>query len=256
MKYILIFIAGILISSIAHSQNCNIGNEDTLNFNMTSGAFTKNVLLGVQFTLNTQGVLNSINLIGKNTGAQVRMAVYDDNNGVPNNLIASTGTTIVGNGIISLPVISTQLFPGDYWVMAIYDSTAVHTYEDSTAVGNVLYYNPLNFGSSIPSNASNFLSYSGDDFTYFLDITCGTVGVDNLELKNHISIYPNPSSDFIHISNIKEENYVLEIFDFSGNKVKTIEITSGEAEISIGNLSKGIYLVVINNRLLQNIVIQ
>jgi len=256
MKNILVFIVGILITSIAHSQNCNIGNEDTLNFNTTSGEFTENYLLGVQFTLTTQGVLNSINLIGKNTGAQVQMAVYDDNNGVPNNLIASTGTTIVGNGIISLPVNPTQLFPGDYWVMAIYDSTAIHTYEDSIAIGNVLYYNSLNFGDPIPSNASNFLSYSGDDFTYFLGISCETLGVDDLELKNQISIYPNPSSDFLHISNINEENYVLEIIDFSGKKIKTIEVTSGEVEISISDLSKGSYFVVINNRLIQKIVIQ
>lgn len=256
MKNTLLLAAGLFMASLIHSQNCNIGNEDTLNFNMKSGFFTQNFLLGVKFTLNTQGVLNSINLIGKNTGSQVQMAVYNDNNGSPNRLVVASGTTTVGRGVITLPVNPTNLSPGDYWVMAVYDSTAFHTYEDSTATNNVVYYDFLSFGSPIPNNASNFQFYTGDDYTYFLNISCGTVGVDERPLNHALSIYPNPASDFIRISNVKEENSILEIMDFAGNRILRVEIKSGDSDIPIGHLSKGNYLVIVNNRLLQKIVIE
>ncbi len=155
-----------MISSAAISQNCNIGNEDTLGFSNGLG-FQAEVLLGVKFKLNSKGSLNSMNLIGNNTGAQVRMALYDDSSGVPNNLISSTAPGLVGTGIISLPVTSVQLDTGDYWVMAVYSAVGAHSYVDRGPNGNPVYYSSLIFSDPMPQNASSFAAYSGDRFTYF-----------------------------------------------------------------------------------------
>ena len=154
------------------SQNCNIGNENVTN-DFTNGNFGANYLLGVKHTLSQVGTLNSINLIGNNTGVGVQMAVYDDNNGVPNNLIAYSSQSFVGNGLTSLPVTPVLLSPGDYWIMAIYQIDGNNSNVNLTALGNVVYYTPLVYGSAIPTNASGFISYTEQDFLYFLGIDCG-----------------------------------------------------------------------------------
>lgn len=91
-----------LMGLSSYSQNCNIGNETATSHFPAS--FSENYLLGSKYTLSQEGTLNSINLIGNDTGVGVQMAVYDDNVGVPNNLIASSGLSTVGNGVTTLPV--------------------------------------------------------------------------------------------------------------------------------------------------------
>ena len=159
-------------------SGCNIGNETGPNWATTS--FSPNYLLGVSFTLSEPGVLNSINLVGNGTGANVQMAVYNDNAGVPNDLIVSSGVTTVGGGIVSLPVTATPLVPGNYWIMAIYETMGDHSNYDPDANNNKdIYYDFLIFGDPIPANASGFTTYFGGDLLYFLDITCETSVPDN-----------------------------------------------------------------------------
>ena len=97
------FLTLMLMGLSSYSQNCNIGNE-TATSDFEASSFGENYLLGTKFTLSQEGTLNSINLIGNDTGVGVQMAVYDDNEGVPNNLIASSGLSTVGNGVTTLPV--------------------------------------------------------------------------------------------------------------------------------------------------------
>lgn len=159
-------------------SGCNIGNETGPNWASTS--FSPNYLLGVSFTLLEPGVLNSINLVGNGTGANVQMAVYNDNAGVPNSLIISSGVTTVAGGIVTLPVTATPLVPGDYWIMAVYETMGSHSNYDPDANNDKdVYYDSLPFGDTIPANASGFTTYVGGDLLYFLDITCETSAPEN-----------------------------------------------------------------------------
>ena len=65
--------------------DCDIGNVDPTGFG--NGNFGSNFLLGVAFTLEEEGTINSINLIGNDNGSLVQMAVYNDLTGVPDDLI-------------------------------------------------------------------------------------------------------------------------------------------------------------------------
>lgn len=60
--------------------------------------------------------------------------------------------------------------------------------------------------------------------------------------KNAISIYPNPSSDFIKISNASNAK-LIRIFDMNGRLIK--ETTS--TEIDIQNFEKGQYILNIHS---------
>lgn len=186
-------------SLLATAQDCNIGNEvgtPDFTFGSIGEVFGANYLLGMKYTLTQEGTLFSINLLGEDTGYGVQMAVYDDNMGVPNNLMAASILGTVGEGLISLQVTPVVLPPGDYWVMAVYENNGNHSKYNANASGNVVYYNSLTFGDSVPLNASNFIGYLDSDFLYFLEIGCGNLimNVGNVDNNSSIKVYPNPSS--------------------------------------------------------------
>ena len=227
-----------------HSQDCNIGNE-TIDDNPLKEDISSNYLLGVKHTLSQEGTLNSINLVGNDTSSGVQMAVYDDNGGVPNNLIVSSSPGTVGNGVISLPVTPTVLPAGDYWIMAVYEFDGQHS-ELYSVPGNAVYYQGLNYGDNMPNNASGFDSYSGHDFLYFLDITCSDIlSTVDFNISNNVKIYPNPSKSFIKVSGLTTmEKYTL--FDILGKEILSGNISENE-KIDTQILSKGTYLLKLSN---------
>lgn len=174
------------------------------------------------------------------------MAVYDDNSGVPNNLIASSAQSTVGSGFTTLPVSPVLLPAGDYWVMAVYETNGAHSEINKHATGNVVYFKSLKYGNTIPTNLSNLLSYTGQDFLYSLSIDCGnTLSIDDLNFENKFSIFPNPSSDFITVSNLKSNESYL-IVNQLGQKVKKGIISNNE-KIDIRNFTNGLYFLKFDN---------
>src|SRR6185436_13527961 len=75
-------------------------------------------------------------------------------------------------GTVTMSVTPMNITPGNYWVMAIYNIGGAVSYYDPTSTKTV-YYTSLAFGSPLPTNASGFTSYVGQDFNYWMNITCG-----------------------------------------------------------------------------------
>ncbi|MGY8884834.1 MAG: hypothetical protein ACKVKI_04900, partial [Flavobacteriales bacterium] len=149
-------------------NDCGIGNVEP---DGEGGNFGVDYLLGVSYTLEEEGTINSINMIGNGGGSLVQMAVYNDLGGVPDDLIVFSEIAEVGNGMTVYPVTPTVIPPGDYWIMAVYEFQGDHS-NVLQETGNPVYYTALPFGDPIPTNASDFLSYADRDFLYSLDITC------------------------------------------------------------------------------------
>ncbi len=59
------------------------------------------------------------------------------------------------------------------------------------------------------------------------------------DLQNPISIFPNPSSDFININGIEDEVRII-IYNLTGKKVLE---TSAKNNIDVSSLNKGVYIV-------------
>lgn len=239
-KLFLFFFTFIL--SASYAQDCNIGNEDTTDFADVSGMIQANYLLGVKFDLSTNGDLHSLNLIGRNTGAKVQMAVYEDNGGVPGNLVVASNEGTVGKGIVSLSVTAIPLTAGSYWIMAVYNATALHTYKTVLATTNFMYYQALNFGSAIPGNASSFSSIQGQDLCYFMEISCGSLTVRDVYNPGNIAVYPSVSSDFIYLNNLNSHSEIV-IMDITGRVIADFINKSTEEKIDIVNLNNGIYFI-------------
>lgn len=72
------------------------------------------------------------------------------------------------------------------------------------------------------------------------------VGVNETELSQ-FSIYPNPVSDNLYINNFQSKNFYMQIFDIKGQLVFNQNLFEQNNSISISNLQRGIYFVVIYN---------
>lgn len=69
--------------------------------------------------------------------------------------------------------------------------------------------------------------------------TLGTLSIDNNILASNISIYPNPSSDYININTISGEAFKYEMFDILGKRV----VSTTNKKIDISYLNKGVYIL-------------
>ena len=74
-------------------------------------------------------------------------------------------------------------------------------------------------------------------------IACGStsIGVE-LNGPNRVNIYPNPATDNIYISNLKEENTLVKIYDINGRLVLENKVSNKEY-LNISTLSKGMYQI-------------
>lgn len=72
-----------------------------------------------------------------------------------------------------------------------------------------------------------------------------STGIESFQTnRNNLSIYPNPSTDFLILKlNSNQTNSDLEITNLLGEKIMVIKINSEESKIDISNLQKGVYLI-------------
>ena len=74
-------------------------------------------------------------------------------------------------------------------------------------------------------------------------VPCATTSI-GLELNgpNRVNIYPNPATDKIYISNLKEDNTLIKIYDINGRLVLVNNVSNKEY-LDISKISKGIYQI-------------
>ena len=76
-------------------------------------------------------------------------------------------------------------------------------------------------------------------------------GLNDIAQTNSISIYPNPATNEIVISNIAN-NEIVEIFDITGKLVKQVVYNN---KINVADLQAGVYTIKVNNQI-QKLVIE
>jgi hypothetical protein len=71
-------------------------------------------------------------------------------------------------------------------------------------------------------------------------------GVESTEQESGIAIYPNPASEVINVSSYSlEQPRKLCIYDMAGRLLLESELEAGQQQISVENLSAGLYLIVV-----------
>jgi hypothetical protein len=115
-------------------------------------------------------------------------------------------------------------------------------YMSTDFAGNVFSYGCLTDGVDIlytygeTTNTSTFVVFKTD---------LSTLSVDAFQNKSTIALFPNPSNDFINMTNLKN-SYDYEIYCITGQQVKSGKINPSES-ISIKELSKGLYFLKLND---------
>lgn len=92
----------------------------------------------------------------------------------------------------------------------------------------------------------NSVSYSGvfDNFVVKASATDTLLGVDQVNSLAQFSVYPNPAKDFITVENDSNSINAIQISDFNGRIVKTVNGTNETSlELNISDLSSGVYLL-------------
>ena len=65
--------------------------------------------------------------------------------------------------------------------------------------------------------------------------------IDNLEERENISFYPNPTKSTINVKMLNSEAISYEITDLWGKELRSGRIHSGKATIEVRNIPNGIY---------------
>jgi lysophospholipase L1-like esterase len=96
------------------------------------------------------------------------------------------------------------------------------------------------------NGANNFGIALADTISKILDSHTGILNRHNL--KNKLTIYPNPSSDKIIVKISKENINTVKLFDINGKilSVPVYFLTNRIVELSINELKKGTYIVYVN----------
>ena len=226
MKKLLLFIL-LSSSSYAFSQCTESHNVGTSINNNSNGW-----LWGQSFTATCSGSLNYVEFISTGTGT----------------VSAGTLTIYSGDGVSS--VLHTQSHAaipitnaGD--PMRIYISGSVpitngNQYTFEFQVNNVATL--ADWNNTYPGGTSyQNGSPASVDFAFGADITTAT-DVKNQFIESDIAVFPNPAKDIINIATDNEINRIS-ILAFNGSLIK--EINDQSKQVTISELSKGIYMMMI-----------
>ena len=75
-----------------------------------------------------------------------------------------------------------------------------------------------------------------------------TLSVDNNELSDNLSIYPNPASDFFELNYTGNQRLTnANIYDINGRLIKNIDLTQSSTQINVSDLTNGLYFLEVNS---------
>ncbi|MGE0562359.1 MAG: LamG-like jellyroll fold domain-containing protein [Flavobacteriales bacterium] len=110
----------------------------------------------------------------------------------------------------------------------------------------------LNAAGTICLNTQRLDAYFDDLFVYnkiltpaeISDLYNGTVGIEQANTKNNMSIYPNPVKNMLHIAT-EEKVSKLSIYNISGSLIRSYDNIDNTIDVS--NLTKGMYILVVQS---------
>ncbi len=112
--------------------------------------------------------------------------------------------------------------------------------DDGNGVFSLLSLTGLNPGSTIFVSVWVWSSSSTQEGNFQISAYDGSLATTNIvKAESGVKIYPNPFSDFIRISDVKDVVSVS-IVDMSGRMVKTVKPAN---EINLSSLKSGMYLI-------------
>lgn len=96
----------------------------------------------------------------------------------------------------------------------------------------------------------DFHSQSHDMFIFDFDTltNTGTISTDETTKKLSYKVYPNPVTDYLHVSNSDEKITSIEMYSLDGKKALTERRESNHVAVDMRDLPNGVYLVKIKTK--------
>ncbi|WBV61942.1 T9SS type A sorting domain-containing protein [Chryseobacterium camelliae] len=102
-------------------------------------------------------------------------------------------------------------------------------------------------GGYILCGYSSAITASSGNYDYWIiKLTGNQLNTHENNIKNNISIYPNPAIDFVTISHLPNET-TISIYDMSGRKIFSKKYSEAKVSINTSQLTSGTYILQIND---------
>ncbi len=195
-----------------YSFNWSNGPISEDNFALFEGSYTLTVT-------DTNGCTDSSSVtLTDPTPTSVTLSIPEDSVCINHSSFALTGSSIPG-GTYSGPGVSANNF--DPGIAGIGSSAILYTYTDP----------------------NNCISTATDNI-----IVSSCLGVEPNQLNGMFNIYPNPASEYFHISNTTNTNeYTWELCNDLGQIIRSGKLTGENYQIDVSTFQPGIYLLIIKN---------
>ena len=179
------------------------------------------------------------------------------------NLSTSLGTIVIENIITTeeFPLLSlvSMIAPSPDWMVGINsislldnngnweNEISIDLYPYDAGTDNGMDYTSTNMNSDPqePISSSQGISPFSSERIGTISISLEEVilGTTDRKEENYISIFPNPSNEYITISNKISEIKTIHIYNILGEKVTSKnQINRAQIELNISNLNSGVYL--------------
>lgn len=200
-------------------------------------------------------------LMAYNLTATVDVTIYDDNAGLPGNVIstqagivptsskqsgANFGFIVYELELDLTPVVLANATGADlaYWIgVSVTTSDGSNCYWENTSTSLV------GSGQAYDDGTVGFVSDAALDGVYSFVASCATASINEDILSSNVSIYPTATKNAFTINNTSDIALTaITIFDINGRVVLTQNLDNliGEKSINVSKLSTGMYFVQLN----------
>jgi hypothetical protein len=132
---------------------------------------TAHYLVGSPLSVPADVRLDTFGVIFKGGSGSYEMALYTDNAGDPDTLVASTGSrSWSGAGTYEPDVADVTLPAGDYWIMMINDSPASVGVTYPVGVTGAVKWQALTFGSTLPTTFGSHTTAGGVAWNWYITV--------------------------------------------------------------------------------------
>lgn len=184
---------------------------------------------------------SNLSVVNDGSGADIAIACTKDS------LLANWSAAADSNSAISKYWYSIGTSPGATNVLnwtSNWGSTAVSS-KSLALTHNTTYY--VNVQAENGAGLlSNIVSSNGQK----VDTTCVISGIETIELKNGVTVYPNPFQNTIHVKQLSNDwqDAEIRIYDNLGKEVHYSLFNKENKTINTSGLTEGLYILQISNQ--------
>ena len=205
--------------------------------------YSEGIFIGQGFTANCNGYLESVELIAANAetcsagtlfiytgeGTTVFNGTATYSQSFPEITTTADGDSIKINLTGDMPVVQ-----GNKYIFAFLLNNIDHY-----SAGQDQYTGGVYYTRGSPSIPASGYEIDTQDFLFSVSITDNALGLNDFIERKNIKLSPNPSNDYITISNLQNTEK-FKILNMLGQKI-LIGTVSNNNKIDITNLDKGLY---------------